>query len=216
MENTKKIGVLSAFEEYLEILKAYNTENFERGDRTQFVRNVCFAFVVTIFVVMIPIVSILGVWYIIDCGGGLNMIFAAIPMILTILQLFVTFFVLAPNSRIIGETIERIRTIVDQRKCHFFVFFFTREVMFSERISRASSKKYFLIFIHFITPIGRRQSHQIYNETEERSTLITTFLAKMTGTMVVTVFSIEALLPISYAIFGYPPQQLWVLPIELQ
>lgn len=123
MENTKKINALSAFDGYLRILKAYNIENFNGGDRIHFVRNVCFVFGVTISVAQMAIVSILAIWYTIDYGCALQIVFAAIPSILTVLQFFVTFLAFASNNRIISETIERIQNIIERRKCRFAIIF---------------------------------------------------------------------------------------------
>lgn len=116
MQNTDKIIVLGAFDAFLRILKAYNSENFERSGRRLCVRNLCFAAGVTIFVALIPIVCALGIWHMIDNGGAMEVVVVALPTIISLIQLIITIVALLAENRLISETIDTIQSIVDRRK----------------------------------------------------------------------------------------------------
>lgn len=116
MAEPEKLYVFSAFRYFLIILKALNVENFGRNEPNRFVQNLCVACGVTIFVGLMPITFALGLWYVYDYNGAVKIIVVVIPPILTMLQLFLTFITLRAKNRVISETIERIQTLINQRK----------------------------------------------------------------------------------------------------
>lgn len=62
----------------------------------------------------------------------------------------------------------------------------------------------------------RGHAHRIYVDVERKHAYLAKWLAKIAIGCVVIVFFLDALPPISHAIFGYPPPQYWVLPVETQ
>lgn len=61
-------------------------------------------------------------------------------------------------------------------------------------------------------PIGRSnstESQRIYNDVEGTHAKFTILISKMMLTTVFVLFLLSALMPISYAIFDYPPPQQW-------
>lgn len=120
MEKFEKIRVLKAFDPYLLIFKAYNSENFERGDRKRLLQNVCLVLGVTIVHGLLPIVVIvaLGIWYIFDNDGAMKIVVVVIPPML------ITFITLTAKNRAISETINRIQNVIDGSRCSRFLPFF--------------------------------------------------------------------------------------------
>lgn len=125
MANTTTVRVFTPFNTYLRILKAYNSENFQRSDPRNCLRNVCYAIGVTVLIALIPIVIALVVWYIFDNGASMNAVVVGTPIILTLLQFVVIFIGLIAENRIISQTIHRIQVTIDQR------MYFSRETFFS-------------------------------------------------------------------------------------
>lgn len=126
MEKFEKIRVLKAFDPYLLIFKAYNSENFERGDRKRLLQNVCLVLGVTIVHGLLPIVVIvaLGIWYIFDNDGAMKIVVVVIPPMLTTFQMLITFITLTAKNRAISETINRIQNVIDGSRCSRFLPFF--------------------------------------------------------------------------------------------
>lgn len=60
------------------------------------------------------------------------------------------------------------------------------------------------------------QSQRIYKNVEGLHALLTALLLKISAVFVPVLYMTSALLPILYAIFGYPPPELWRLPLETQ
>lgn len=60
------------------------------------------------------------------------------------------------------------------------------------------------------------QSHKLYRATEDKCTSIANIITKLGKSAWSLTIVVPALLPISYAIFGYPPPQKWILTLETQ
>lgn len=60
------------------------------------------------------------------------------------------------------------------------------------------------------------QSGQIYGSVEEIHELGHTWPLRLSLGTIVLAFCISAMLPVSYAIFGYPSPQQWRLPVDTQ
>lgn len=118
MENTEKLYVLEAFNLCLSILRAFNTENFQRIDRDSFMRNICLAFGLAVIEVIFPmLIIVLAIWNIFENGGAMKLAVVVIPPALTIFQLFTTFITLAAKNRVISETFNRIQSVVNESRC---------------------------------------------------------------------------------------------------
>lgn len=61
-----------------------------------------------------------------------------------------------------------------------------------------------------------KQSRHIYNDVEKTHAFGHTSPVKLTYGTTVMVSGISAMLPVSHAIFGYPPPQQWLLPVDTQ
>lgn len=116
MEGPKKLRVLSALDLFLRILKAYNAENFRQIDRPQLVRNICFAVGVSIGLILIFNTITLGTWHLIGSRGDLNKLVVSGPVVLSIVQLLMSYFALTAKNRQIAATIEQLQRVVEQRK----------------------------------------------------------------------------------------------------
>lgn len=119
MAKLEKIGVLNSLNLCLQMLKAFNSENFERSGRNRFSRNACFLIGVTIAVAIVPLfLVVLEIWYIFDNNGAIKVIVIVMPPALTIIQSVMSFGTFTVKNRFISGTIERIQNLVDKRKCY--------------------------------------------------------------------------------------------------
>lgn len=116
MKAAKKVRVLSALDLFLRILKAYNADNFRQIDRPQLVRNICFTIGVFIGLILIVNMITLGTWHLVGSGGDLNKLVVSGPVVLSIVQLLISYFALTAKNRQIAATIEQIQRVVEQRK----------------------------------------------------------------------------------------------------
>lgn len=62
----------------------------------------------------------------------------------------------------------------------------------------------------------RELAHRIYEQAEKYHVFVTKWLMKIAIGIVSMLYLASALFPILDAIFGYPPQQQWILPLETQ
>lgn len=60
------------------------------------------------------------------------------------------------------------------------------------------------------------QSRNIYGYVEGSYVLVGRFVIKIAFTIFCVLSLVSILFPISYALFEYPPPELWTLPIEIQ
>ena len=60
------------------------------------------------------------------------------------------------------------------------------------------------------------QSHQIHRRVERKHAFLFIWLVKCVCGVLAIVYLTSAMQPVSYALFGYPLPQQWVLPIEIQ
>lgn len=60
------------------------------------------------------------------------------------------------------------------------------------------------------------KSHQIYENIESENAAYTAAFIKMICVGVVTTSLTSAMFPISHAVFGYPPPEMWHLTLEIQ
>lgn len=248
MADPEKLRVFSAFKYFLIILKALNFENFERKGRNRVVQNVCLACGVTLFVALMPITFMLGLWYIYDYNCKIKIIVIVIPPILTVLQLFLTFITLRANNRVISETIERIQELIDQRKCIFYIFpyeYFApvaeqggakcklgrnlpylmqtkpleKKNLWNSCRSPPSALRMLEICTDSLFSLGSKESQQsfeVYEQVDRRYTVLSSFLTKIFTFMVASAYFASAMFPVSYAIFDFPPPQVWVQPVRVQ
>lgn len=115
MQNLNKICVLNAFSPYLLILKAYNLENFRQINRRRCVKNIAFACGVAVFFSLIPVVSFSAICWLFNSNNAIQHL-NIVPIIFTILQIFMKWVVLTMKNHIISEKIERLQNVIGQRK----------------------------------------------------------------------------------------------------
>lgn len=63
---------------------------------------------------------------------------------------------------------------------------------------------------------GSFEIYRIYANAESKHASMTEILFKMLLVTGIFVFALAAMIPVSYAIFGYPPPQHWLMPVEIQ
>lgn len=115
MNNTKKVHVLNDFKPYLPILQAYNRDQFRQHDLRSIFRSVFHALCASIIILCIPIIAVLYAWYEIENGFELKHVAAAVPMVLSVVHMQVTFISLVWENRQISETIQQLQTMVNGR-----------------------------------------------------------------------------------------------------
>lgn len=114
--NPDKITVLNEFKPYLRFITAYNYENFTQNTWCHILSNVCYAFSVTTMNIVLSSVVILGVWYLIEINANFKSLAVALPLLISLLQMEITFIALIAKNQAVTETINRIQRVVDQRK----------------------------------------------------------------------------------------------------
>lgn len=199
-----EIRVLKAFRPFLSILNAYNWDKFHYGANWRSnPQNIFYAFSSTMIVFLLPATVILLFWYLIEISVSFGIFLVELPIAISILQMEVIFIALLLKNRTVTTTIQRLQQIIDQRKC----------VWFLQSLRKCPQCKFPLI------PIGcaeSKQSYQIYKRSEEKHTFITTILTKVSVFSMSTLVLLPVMFPVSYGIFGYPPPQLWILPLDTQ
>lgn len=193
-----RIHILQACQPYLCILKAYNFENFRHYNSRS---SLFYALLTTIMVPVMPMLIILGIWHMIEINVDLKNVAATLPLILTLVQMQITFLAIIINNRTISKTIQQIQNVISQRK-----------------FLKASSIQcqFFYKFSNWIGCRQSNQTYQLYKKLESKHSLFVGYSGKFLVVVDLVLFVPPALFPISYAIFAYPPPNLWPLPFESQ
>lgn len=117
MESLDNMCVLEEFNQFICVLQAYNSENFERPHRRQFIKNVCFAIVETIFILSMLNTVTLAAWYLAEQGAPIPKVAVGVPILLSIIPYFVAILAFIKKNRWLIETLNQLQKVVDLRKC---------------------------------------------------------------------------------------------------
>lgn len=115
MGKPDKVRVFNAFSPFLRLLNAYNKENFYHDKFTS--RSLCDVIGATLLIILIPMLIVLVLWFLIEVNANFKKFIVQLPLILSILQMELTFLALMMKSRNITNTINRLQLIIDQREC---------------------------------------------------------------------------------------------------
>lgn len=70
--------------------------------------------------------------------------------------------------------------------------------------------------LNYLGCLESDQSQDIYKAVGGNHSLFTSYIFKIIGLISSGLFGLSAAFPISYAIFGYPAPQSWLLVLETQ
>lgn len=121
MRNSREIRVLNAFRPFLRLLTAFNRNHFRHNNWRSIVRSVFYAFGAMVAVIANSAWIVLLAWYLFETEAELKKFVVAIPMLVTLLQIKLTFIALMMEHRTITETIDQLHRVINQSK-----FFFQR------------------------------------------------------------------------------------------
>lgn len=116
MESPNQIRALRSFSPFLQLLQSYNTENFVDCRRTELVKNIGLAFGTTVLIAVLPITIGLLISRFIGENVTLHKAVVIAPLLITIFQLFVKICSLINKNRHVKETMQRLQSVIDQRK----------------------------------------------------------------------------------------------------
>lgn len=124
-KNTKKstrpgmartIHVLNAFRPYLRLLTAYKRANINDSNWRCFSRSFYNVFHTTLMIVVVPLPILLSIWYLMENDSDLMKLVTAVPLLVSMLQMVITFIAMIAKNHIIIEVIDRLQLAVNQRK----------------------------------------------------------------------------------------------------
>lgn len=197
-----KTAILNACQPYLRILQAYNSDNFRKNNWRS---SVFYVLLASMLVVLLPMLAISAIWHLIEVEADLKHVAASLPLILTLLQVEMTFIAMIINNRAIAETFEQVQKVINQRKISIII-----------TICR---NNHIILSVIFLISIGCCEStHSVllYRKVESSHSLFHSYMLKLLLLADVVLFVPSTMFPILYAIFGYPPPNLWPLPVEIQ
>lgn len=208
MEKPKEIRAFKSLDPYLHILRAYNSENFCQTNRLYLLKNIGFACVTTIFSSLLPIIIVLATWWLLDRSGVIQHVIVIAPIILTLVQMFIKYMALTMKNRVISETIKRLQNAIDTSRYSSII----TNYIYMSQLSHVIN-----ILLTFVKGCkNSEQSYHIYQSVEKKHISIAAVINKVCYILIVITFTGSAMFPISHAIFGYPPPELWALPFPIQ
>lgn len=118
--------ILNACQPFLRILQAYNLEIFRQNNWRS---SIFYAILTSVLVQALPMLMILALWYLIEVKADLKHFAASLPLILTLLQVEMTFIAMIINNRAITKTIDQVQKVINQRKIHRIIFATTKHCL---------------------------------------------------------------------------------------
>lgn len=203
MDNPRKTQVLKEFRLYFRLFNAYNCDNFRQGDWRHNCRSVFDAFSTSFIVALMSSHIMFDIWYIVDHHTDLKKVVTIFPLTISTLQIWLSFFAMLMKNATITEMIDRMQSVVDQRK------------LFCPNLSYLMH----LIDNYFGWQLGcsiNEQSFQLYERVERKHVFGHSTPVKLSFGAVFVVFVLTAMQPVLFGIFGYPLPQQWILPVETQ
>lgn len=113
---SKKIRVLNSFRPYLRLLNAFKLDNFYQCDWFSIRQSIYYAIYTSLLLILIPAAIVLGAWYWIENRGDLRKSIVVFPLLISMVQVVLSFVALIRRNSVINETIYRIQNIINQRK----------------------------------------------------------------------------------------------------
>lgn len=116
MENSNKIQILTKFSAYLRLLTVYNHKTIIHRNWRCIVHNILYLLCSTM-IILLPFIYIsLGIWYLFENDADFKKFVVALPLLLGLLQIEVTFIAMLMKNHIINKTINQLQRVVDQRR----------------------------------------------------------------------------------------------------
>lgn len=119
MSNSSEIRVLNAFVPFLRLLTAFNCNHFRHKNWRSIVRSVFDAFGATVTVTANFAWIILITWYLFETEAELKKFVVAIPMLVTLLQIELTFIALMMKHHTITETVDQLHRMINRSEFFF-------------------------------------------------------------------------------------------------
>lgn len=119
--NSRQLNTLSAFRPYFQLMNAFNKENLTGDNRSP--RRIFEAIAIAISEVALIIVTALSFRRLMDVHFEINVFTTASPIIISMVQASLTFFVVIMKSRTIGATLQRLQATISKRKKSFLYIF---------------------------------------------------------------------------------------------
>lgn len=120
-----RITILAKFLPYLRLIRAFNPENFHFDGSfsnawRHLLRDVFRAFCASLATLSISVEIMLMIWNILENDAGVKVLAISVPLLMSFVQVLVTFVALMCENRNITEAIARIQGLVSQREQFFF------------------------------------------------------------------------------------------------
>lgn len=116
MDVRNKITVLNEITPYFRLLTAFESDNFRQQNWRYTVWSVFYVFGASMIILLLPTMIALAIWYLIENDVELIAFVATLPLLVSILQLELTFIALIWKNRRIIETINQLQRLVDERE----------------------------------------------------------------------------------------------------
>lgn len=115
----RQLCTLRAFRPYLRLLKAFNWENFGRDEWHS---RIFVALGVLTGVLALISVDLLAVWKMADENFNIKVVSSSLPLIFSMAEQVLIFFVLVWQNRQIDVCVERLQATISKRKMFLWLF----------------------------------------------------------------------------------------------
>lgn len=115
-----KIHVLYHFRPYRNLLKPNYYENVKHCNWRCVLRSIFGIFFhATALYLSLPTMILLGIWYLIESEADLKNIVVSLPLLISLLEIYMTFIAMTLKNHTISETLNQLQEVVDRRKLGF-------------------------------------------------------------------------------------------------
>lgn len=122
MANDRSLYTFHAFQPYLQLLNAYNLDNFQAPfDVRRVATNVFGAFCETMLLIAAGLVLALGYWHCVDTNFQMGILSTTMPVLMTIVQIIFAHLSLVAKSRLVTATVAQLGAIVIERERSIYV-----------------------------------------------------------------------------------------------
>lgn len=203
--NPVRMTILTKFVPYLRLIRAFHPANFRQTTGWRCMHcNIFYALATTFMACSMTIATLLMAWNLLESGGDTKKLLVSLPMVLSMAQVCLTLTAMVWENGTIAAVIEVIRKVVGDRK----IFLFHQKLNWIRRIYSQQSFR--------LGSNESAQSRQIYEQAERKHSVFAAILEKTLIVGLSAVLLIAPILPISYALFGYPAPDRWTLPLQIQ
>lgn len=196
-----------AYKPVFHIFSIFDLKNFQNQEWRSLTRNICKAMIFSIIILAFIVALLTDAWYCMDHNFNVADFALAFGVLVNTSQYTITYISIQMKRNLVDEVIDTLEKVLIKRKC-------STPLIFIGEYFSTDSRHFYLTHPTGCEFAPKRIEH--YDLLENRFTVIISVGAKISIGINFLCCAVTFLVPVSYAIFGYPQPDPWFRLYQFQ